>query len=116
MADVLIMGMETPKSCLECVLTHSFFRNLRCNELEGMSGFVGSLPHANDRHPDCPIHPLPAGRGRLGDLDEMMKYIKNHEYELKSRLGCVDKGMFTYQIQEYANNHTIVPAEGGDCG
>lgn len=63
MADVLIRGMEMPESCFECVLTNSFFRNLHCNELEGMSGFVGTLPHVNDRHQKCPLVPLPEGMG-----------------------------------------------------
>ncbi len=65
MADLIIRGMDTPKSCFDCVTKHSFFRDLHCSKLEGMSGFVGPLPHTNDRHPDCPIVPLPEGHGRL---------------------------------------------------
>lgn len=69
--------------------------------------------HEDGTEPDIyDVVPLPEGHGQLGDLDEMMEYIKNHEYELKSRMGCVGKGMFNYQIKEYANNHTIIPAEG----
>ena len=104
MADIVIRGMEMPESCLECVLTNSFFRNLHCDELEGMSGFVGSLPHTNDRHPDCPLGTLPKGHGRLGDLDELMNRAK----------GCLDE--LTILSLEFLVNgsSTIVPAEGGE--
>lgn len=97
MADILIRGMEMPKNePLTITITP---------EGKVFRAFIpGSYGEAV---------PLPEGRGRLIDADELMEYIKNHEYELKSRMGCVGKGMFTYQIQEYANNHTIVPAEGG---
>lgn len=53
--SILIKDMEMPKSCYDCVLSHSFFRDMNCANLEGMSGFVGALPHTDDRHPDCPL-------------------------------------------------------------
>lgn len=53
--SILVKGMEMPKSCYDCVLNHSFFRYLNCANFEGMSGFVGALPHTDDRHPDCPL-------------------------------------------------------------
>ena len=53
--SILVKGMKMPKSCYDCVLNHSFFRDLKCANLEGMSGFGGVLPHKDDRHPDCPL-------------------------------------------------------------
>lgn len=99
MADLIIRGMRTPESCFDCVMNYSFFVNLRCNELEGMSGFVGSLPHKNDRHPDCPIGQLPEGHGRLGDLDALQEEFKKFHDGKRSML--IDTAT------------TIVPAEGG---
>lgn len=110
MADILIRGMEIPESCFECVLTNSFFRNLRCNELEGMSGFVGTLPHVNDRHQDCPLHPLQEGHGRLVDAERFrvilcrLKERQNDDvatHALNWAIECLDK------------MDTIIPAEGG---
>lgn len=66
MADIVVRSMEMPESCFECVLTHSFFRNLHCDELEGMGSFI-DLPHVNDRHPNCPLIPLPERHERLCD-------------------------------------------------
>lgn len=104
MADILIRGIEMPKSgyieMLLKVIDGEIYYNYAGDKEVKSADFI----------------PIPEGHGRLGDLDEMMKYIKDHEYELKSRMGCVGKGMFTYQIKEYANNHTIVPAEGGNDG
>ncbi len=64
--SILIKNMEMPKSCYDCVLTHSFFRDMHCANLEGMSGFVGPLPHTDDRHPDCPLVLVPP-HGKLID-------------------------------------------------
>ena len=40
---------------------------------------------------------------RLIDADALMKYIRNHDYQLVSRMGCVDKGMFTDGIEHGIN-------------
>lgn len=103
MADILIRGMEMPKSCYECVLTHSFFRDLNCANLDGMSGFVGPLPHTEDRHPDCPLLPLPEGHGRLIDADALMKKGMHLDWS-------VQKWVQEFDIMTAP---TIVPAEGG---
>lgn len=35
--------------------------------------------------------------------EELLTYIKNHDYELVSRMGCVDRGMFTDGIEHAIN-------------
>ena len=47
---------------------------------------------------------------RLIDADAMMKYIRNHDYQLVSRMGCVDKGMFTDGIEHGINIQPTVDA------
>lgn len=110
MADVIIKGIKMPKSCLECVLTYSFFRNLHCGKLEGMSGFVGSLPHANDRHPNCPIFPFPEGHGKIIDADAIWGNMTEDQARAFQRGLALDVDLF--EILEAAN--AIVPAEKGD--
>lgn len=39
-----------------------------------------------------------------------MEYIHNHDYELVSRMECVDKGMFTYGIEHGINIQQTVDA------
>ena len=40
-----------------------------------------------------------ANKKRLIDANALLAYINNHDYELVSRMGCVDKGMFTDGIK-----------------
>ena len=40
-----------------------------------------------------------ANEKRLIDANALLAYINNHDYELVSRMGCVDKGMFTDGIK-----------------
>lgn len=47
---------------------------------------------------------------RLIDANALMEYIHNRDYELVSRLGCVDKGMFTYGIEHGVNIQPTVDA------
>lgn len=44
------------------------------------------------------------------DADALMKYIRNHDYQLVSRMGCVDKGMFTDGIEHGINIQPTVDA------
>jgi hypothetical protein len=115
MADILIRGMDAPQSCYECVLTHSFFRNLRCDKLEGMSGFVGPLPHTNDRHPDCPIGQLPEGHGRLIDADAFEDaFIRYYlSQERNNHLVFTPVEIKQHLADMIGDWPTIVPAEGG---
>ena len=47
---------------------------------------------------------------RLIDADALMNYIRNHDYQLVSRMGCVDKGMFTDGIEHGINIQPTVDA------
>lgn len=47
---------------------------------------------------------------RLIDANALMEYIHNHDYELVSRMGCVDKGMFTEGIEHGINIQPTVDA------
>ena len=46
----------------------------------------------------------------LIDANALMAYIHNHDYELVSRMGCVDKGMFTDGIEHGINIQPTVDA------
>lgn len=83
--SVIVKGMKMPKSCIECVINHSFFRVLKCSELKGMKGFK-KLPHEHDRHPDCPLVALPKKHGRLIDGDYLYNRLK--------ALGLKDENVF----------------------
>ncbi len=89
--SILVKGMEMPKSCFECVLSHSFFRDLNCANLEGMRGFVGALPHTDDRHPNCPLVLVPP-HGRVIDADKLKKhkYYDNHRHEYAVAVAQID--------------------------
>lgn len=106
MADVIVRGIDIPKSCFECVIHHSFFGDLNCSKLEGMSGFVGPLPHTNDRHSNCPILPLQEGHGDLIDRDNVLLDI--------DCIGTNRFGMLDEDIRAFLRRYEpIVPAEGG---
>ena len=47
---------------------------------------------------------------KLIDDSALMEYIHNHDYELVSRMGCVDKGMFTDGIEHAINIQPAVDA------
>ena len=74
MADILIRGMEMPKSCEDCPLveeTENFYGDtmLRvCNLI--YKGYTSGAPKGR-RRADCPLLSLPAGYGRLIDADAL---------------------------------------------
>lgn len=64
MADIVIRGMNAPKSCAECRVNCDMF----------MSGYLnGFTEGAHTRHPACPILALPEGHGDLIDRDALEK-------------------------------------------
>ena len=102
MADVLIRGLEMPKSCDECRL----FNESWCMAL-GVENWRKSYnkPPEGGRLPDCPLVPLPEGHGRLIDGDALMPDF------VKARWAFFSDGDTFLQLLKHAT--TIVPAEGG---
>lgn len=68
MAGVYIKGMEMPKSCYDCPLQDDeCFGSIKCC-------YAQTWGSANMRAVDCPLIPV-TDRGRLGDLDRILKII-----------------------------------------
>lgn len=104
MPDILIR-MEMPGSCYECVIKHKFFSNLHCAELDGMKGFDSlALPHEYDRHPDCPLVELPPH----GDLIDRDKILFDAAEVCE---GCGDYAVFGYSHEQIENAPVVVQAE-----
>ena len=105
MADILIRGMEMPKSCDECRL----FNESWCMAL-GVENWRKSYnkPPEGGRLPDCPLVPLPEGHGRLIDADAL---IENHfSDEHRIALSPANKLWMRRIIK---GEPTIIEAEGG---
>ncbi len=117
-SDILIRGMEMPKSCDVCPfvgtnddLMSDDYRYLYCG-FPYMGQFV--TDYEATRHPDCPLVPLPEGHGRLGDLDALE--VKLREEALQHT--CIgDLNRMILGVGEVIDRirmaDTIVPAEGG---
>ena len=110
--SLLVKGMEMPKSCYDCVLIHSFFRDLNCANLEGMSGFGSVLPHTNDRHPDCPLS-IVTPHGRLIDADKLIKdngLDKATKYgnETKEQIQFSYDTMMMYEIFDLIDDAEVI--------
>lgn len=104
MADILIRGMEMPKTCCQCDLK-IYDPEKRWNEngIEQIGAWVCKRTREiiwnTQRGENCPLVPLPEGHGRLGDLDSLQEeFKKSHDGK---RLMLIDTAP------------TIVPAEGG---
>lgn len=120
MADILIRGMEMPRDCPMCKLAH--FNKL--DEFTGCDAVPGKryVPHSDgqfwnsSKRPSwCPLLPLPAGHGRLGDLDKLeddfIRYYLSQERSNHLVFTPVEiKQHFADMIADFS---TIVPAEGG---
>lgn len=119
MADILIRGMEMPKSCFDCIFENRFFGKIGCNNLPGMfANELNAIAYTTERNPFCPLIPLPEGHGDLIDLDAFRA-------ENGMNAKCEHCPTNTYKCQ-YDMIHTkmefcemlddapvIVPAEGG---
>ena len=100
MADILIRGMEMPKyGCDHCFLRTGNY----CGRIEKNEGVV-EYARKSERHPDCPLIPLPEGHGRLIDADALIK-------EIDDRSMSDSDWWYEDRIDEMP---TIVPEEGGD--
>lgn len=86
--SVVILGMEMPSGCADCIFKYVMFRPLvRCDfqarkllEIDG----TGKLPN-------CPLRPLPDHHGRLIDADvlenEMFELWKKNEISNSDWIG-----------------------------
>ena len=119
MADSLIRGMEMPESCDKCRL----FNECWCMAL-GIENWRKSYnkPEQGERLPDCPLVPLPAGHGRLGDLDALQAKFELMENAFAEHgrpysFAFKDGGEMCaewWTVQDaLAREPTIIEAEGG---
>lgn len=107
MADILIRGMEMPKTCQIC-RTAKFDRIIGCEELDRLS--IAQRMYM--RSETCPLVPLPEGHGRLIDIKDVESkkfHIEGHS-EMYS---AYNTGWNDALDAVCMNVHPIVPAEGG---
>lgn len=100
MADILIRGMEMPKTCQIC-RTAKFDRIVGCEEWDRLS--IAQRMYM--RSETCPLIPLPEGHGRLIDADALMKKGMHLDWS-------VQKWVQEFDIMTAP---TIVPSEGGNA-
>lgn len=106
MADILIRGMEMPKTCSDCpcfVWDVNAVSSSPILSAQNNGTMVCAFTREEIWNPKrgdlCPLVPLPEGHGRLGDLDALQEeFKKSHDGK---RLMLIDTAP------------TIVPAEGG---
>lgn len=107
MSDLLIKGMEMPKSCCACRL------KMNCDDCEGFEcvclplhtqiGYLNDLL-TDKRRDDCPLVPVPP-HGRLIDADELPV----------STAVPFDHASYEYvSLYNIRIAPTIIEAEGGD--
>ena len=100
MADLLIRGMEMPNNCLDCKIRRDW---LTCPILDRYA-----MNNKTNRHPDCPLAPLPEGHGRLIDADAL---LRDHPELADCDFIHPKYDLTLRELIEDAP--TIVPAEGG---
>ena len=86
MGDILIKGMEMPKSCACCDIACRYYLD------HGLDGLLAKICRAESRLPDCPLVPVPP-HGDLVDRDETIKAGKSHPTYKNSKIvkAVVDK-------------------------
>lgn len=115
MADILIRGMEMPKTCCQCDLK-IYDPEIRWDEngIKQIGAWVCKRTREiiwnTQRGENCPLLPLPEGHGRLVDAERFrvilcrLKERQNDDvatHALNWAIECLDK------------MDTIIPAEGG---
>lgn len=111
MADIIIKGMEMPKTCCRCDLK-IYDAEIRWDENgnEQIGAWVCKRTREiiwnTRRGENCPLLPLPEGHGRLIDETELIAKLVCHCKDLRK--------LTTKTIGETIGLcATIVPAEGG---
>ena len=107
--DILIRGMKIPKNCDECRIM--VFEDTNCApELYcGCPIVFKAHPQGVDHRPDyCPLIPVQK-HGRLGDLDKLVKEVKNMAKEFPpDSVGAERYRLFAEFIKTAP---TVIPAE-----
>jgi len=121
--SVIIPNMKMPMSCLACPLAREMFNCLVCvgyfkDNLTGRRVYKSDLKEsdADFNRPDwCPLVPLPAGHGRLGDLDKINASLEAMiEIEHNHNAAPYSWAHAYTEMQGILDDApTIVPAEGG---
>lgn len=105
MADLLIRGMEMPKSCAECFADDNGW----CNILGCSIGDSAALRMIG-RRDDCPLAEVP-DHGRLCDLDAFMEEINQTCLALGNAGVVITGDMLWAKLWDaYENADTIIPA------
>lgn len=120
MADILIRGMEMPKTCVQCDLK-IYDPEKRWNEngIEQIGAWVCKRTREiiwnTQRGENCPIFPLPEGHGRLGDLDALSKEFERLAFLDWNQKAAPYSWAYAYSEAQAAvdDSPTIVPSEGG---
>ena len=95
--SILIKGMEMPKyGCDHCFLRTGNY----CGRIEKDESVV-EYARKNERHPDCPLVPVPTPHGRLIEAERLKEVFHRN----------VVSGDAFDQLIDIAP--TIIPAEGG---
>ena len=105
MADIVIRGMEMPKSCIDCPIMVNRYDTDACalQSEEANEAFESW----EDMRRNCPLVPLPEGHGRCIDADALL--LDAGEVCEEWGDGLATLGFSREQIE---NAKTIVPAEG----
>ena len=130
--SIVIMGMEMPKTCVQCDLKrYDQERIWTDNGTELLGAWVckrtDEIIWNTQRGENCPLLPLPAGHGRLGDLDALVskyteeknkleEWAKIHEKEGRLAMFRACHLRSAYLAEAKLNIEAapaIVPAEGG---
>lgn len=110
MADIVIRGMEMPKTCQIC-RTAKFDRIVGCEEWDRLS--IAQRMYM--RSETCPLIPLPEGHGRLIDADKLTPDMGNYITGGSGTVGsmCTMRG---YSQRKIDNAPTILEAEVKEDG
>ena len=76
MSDILIRGMEMPKSCNSCMF-----------DVYGLCLINSNLERKDELTHSCPLIPVP-DHGRLGDLDKLEDYFKAYKWDKAADIVC----------------------------
>ena len=108
MADILIRGIDFPQCCGECPFQASRWTGDFCSAGQLMLGIDFDY---RQKHPKCPIDPIPEGHGKIVDAEEIRTRLIRKLTACKP--GTIEELTFAVSIDIVDHAHTIVPAEGG---